>query len=137
MEKTRPNFTAKLNVSKPPEVKPVPKDGAGMKAGQMMLIASPMIFDVAVRAIPKGKAIDVPTLRRQLAAAHGADVTCPLTSGIFLRIVTEAAHEAYAAGAPVGDVTPVWRVIDAKSPMVKKLTFDPTWIFDQRTREGI
>jgi hypothetical protein len=136
MAKPRSSFTDKLNASKPPIVKPVPKDGAGMKAGQMMLISSPKIIDAAVRGIPPGTFVDVPTLRTQIAAAHSADVACPLTTGIFLRIVAEAAHEAYAGGAAPGDVTPVWRVIDEKAPLVKKLSFDPAWMFDQRAREG-
>jgi len=37
------------------------------------------------------------------------DVTCPLVTGIFLRIVTEAAEEDRRAGR--SDITGCWRVV--------------------------
>jgi alkylated DNA nucleotide flippase Atl1 len=44
-----------------------------------------------------------------LAHWHNVDVTCPLVTGIFLRIVAEAAEEERIAGKP--DITPYWRVL--------------------------
>lgn len=38
-----------------------------------------------------------------------ADVTCPLTSGIFVRIVAEAAEEDRRNGKK--RITPYWRVV--------------------------
>jgi hypothetical protein len=107
-----------------------------MTAGQMMLISSPADIDSAIRAVPKGTTIAVQALRERLARAAGADVTCPLTTGIFLRIVTEAANEAFESGTPPAALTPVWRVIDRKMPLVKKLSFDPEWLFQLREAES-
>ena len=45
----------------------------------------------------------------QLAKDFSADVTCPLTTGIFLRIVAEAAEENRLAGHK--RLAPYWRVI--------------------------
>jgi hypothetical protein len=136
MVKTRPKWSEKLTRSRPAEVKRLDKSGAGMTAGQLMLISSPADLDAAIRAVPKGSSIDVPSLREQLARAAGAEVTCPLTTGIFLRIVTEAANEAHESGVSPTALTPVWRVIDRKLPLVKKLSFDPEWLFQLREAES-
>ena len=48
-------------------------------------------------------------MRGKLAADFAADVTCPLTTGIFVRIVAEAAEEDRLNGRQ--KVTPYWRVI--------------------------
>ena len=97
----------------------------GMKAGQQMLIATPEIVEDALRALPHGSTMDVKAFRASLADKMGAEVTCPITTGIFLRIVAELANEAHEAGTPMGKVTPFWRVMDEKTPATQKLTFDP------------
>ena len=74
-----------------------------------MLIPTPKLVDELVRKIPKGKLATVGELRRRLAKEFRADVTCPLTTGIFLRIAAEAAEEDRANGRK--RVTPYWRVV--------------------------
>ena len=131
------SWTEKLNSPKPHQVKPVPKDMAGMKKGQTMLIPTAKIVDRFIRAIPEGRSTDYRALRAALARQYGAEVTCPITTGIFLRIVAEAAWEAYENGAGIDEITPVWRVLDKNSPTVKKISFDPQFLYDQRQREGL
>jgi hypothetical protein len=110
---------------------------AGMRSGQIMLIPSPKTVDMFIRALPSGKAMDMATMRAKLAKQHNAEVCCPVTTGIFLRIVVEAANEAHEKGAPVSSITPVWRVVDPKAAILKKVSFDPEWMMDQRKREGL
>ena len=74
-----------------------------------MLIPTPKLVDALVQRIPKGKLITVGELRRKLAADFGADVACPLTTGIFVRIAAEAAEEDRANGRR--RITPYWRVV--------------------------
>lgn len=74
-------------------------------------------------------------IRTKLANNYGADYVCPVTTGIALRIVAEAANEALEHGAPIDDVTSVWRVLDKQASVLKKLCFDQAFILDQRTRE--
>ena len=131
------SWKEKLAESKPEQVKLLDKSMMGMKEGQMMLIASPAIFDDFIRRIPEGTSKNMKQVRDELAGQFDAQVTCPLTSGIFLRIVAEAAYEAYENGTKIDDITPVWRVIDKNSPTVKKLTFDPEFLWNQRDREGL
>jgi hypothetical protein len=75
----------------------------------LMLIPTPVLVDEVVRRVPKGKLVTVSEIRRRLAIEFSADVTCPLTTGIFIRIVAEAAEENRAGGRK--RVTPYWRVV--------------------------
>ncbi len=118
-----------------PQVEVSTKDFAGIKAGQRMLIPTPQLIDAYIRQIPKGQRVDMATLRQDLALEHGAEVTCPLTTGIFLRIVAEAAYEAYENGKPAKAITPFWRVIDEKSTTAKKLSFGTAFLKEQQQIE--
>lgn len=127
----------KLDVDRKPHIEKADKDFAGIKHGQMMLIPTPKLVDAYIRQIPRGKTVDVTTLRNDLAAEYHAEVTCPLTTGIFLRIAAEAAYEEYQKGRPLNKITPFWRVIDEKSNTAKKLTFGTAFLKEQRKKEGI
>ncbi len=118
-------------------VKKLEKDFADMPAGAKMLIATPQIIDEYVRQIPKGKSGRLATMRKDLAVEYGADYTCPVTSGIFLRIVSEAAHEQIEKGTPISKVTPFWRLVDEKSALNKKLSFGEAFVKQQRKKEQI
>ena len=75
----------------------------------MMLIPTALEVDAMVRKIPRGQVSTIAQIRRRLARWHNVDVTCPLVTGIFLRIVAEAAEEDRASGRH--DITPYWRVV--------------------------
>ncbi len=137
MTKSKKTWTEKLNDTKPHVVKPVPKDFAGMKKGQVMLVPSAKIVDRYIRSIPEGNSMDIKELRARLARRYKAEVACPVATGFVLRTVAEAAYEAFNAGTGIDDVTPVWRVIDDTTPTLKKLSFDPNFILDQRLAEGL
>ena len=134
---TKRSWTERLNADAPHEIKPAPISIAGMKAGQIMLVPTARMIDDYIRAIPRGASVDVKTMRTQLASTRGAEVTCPIYTGFHLRTVAEAAFEAFNLGAPLTDVTPIWRMLDDRTPTTNKLSFDPSFIFEQRTREGL
>jgi hypothetical protein len=95
-------WTDKVNdLIKEFQVKKLDKDFADMPAGAKMLIATPKIVDEYVRHIPKGKSGSLAIMRKDLASEYGTDYTCPVTSGIFLRIVSEAAHEQIEKVCPL------------------------------------
>lgn len=133
----RKSWQEKLNVNRQPQVEIADKDFAGIRAGQRMLIPTPQLVDEYIRQIPEGVPVTMETLRKDLALEHGAEVTCPLTSGIFVRIVAEAAYEQYQQGTPLEQVAPFWRVIDEQSPTAKKLTFGKEFLVEQRRVEGL
>ncbi len=109
MEKS---WNEKLHDDKPHEVKTLPVNIAGMKKGQIVFIPTVQIVDKFIRAIPKGKSVDVKTLRAKMAKRYKAEVTCSATMGFHLRTVAEAAYEDYEQGADVKEITPYWRVLN-------------------------
>jgi len=75
-------------------------------------------------------------MRRDLAKAHGADLSCPISTSIFARIAAEAALEENESGRPLSEVTPFWRVIDEASPLARKLSCGPDLLRTQRGLEA-
>jgi hypothetical protein len=127
----------KLHNSKPSQTKRTDFAFADIPAGGLMFIATPEIIDAYIREIPKGKSVSVLTMRNDLALEHGAEYTCPLTTGIFLRIVAEAAYEKYVESGTLEGITPFWRVIEPSAPLAKKLTFGREFVVEQREKEEI
>jgi hypothetical protein len=133
----RKSWAERLHDGKAHQVKPAPISIAGMKAGQLMLVPSALTVDEFIRGIPRGRSMNAKQLRQCMAAAHGAEVTCPITTGFHLRTVAEAAWEAHANGVPLHRLTPVWRVLPPDSPTLKKLSFDTRFIATQREVERL
>jgi hypothetical protein len=131
-----PTWSEKLNTGKSSQKKRLEKSIAGMPAGSLMYISTPKEIDAYVRNIPYGHAVSVVQMRGDLAKQHGADFTCPLTTGIFLRIVAEAAFENIDTAGVIG-VTPFWRVIEPKSNLSGKLSFESDFIQRKRSEEGV
>ncbi len=130
-------WNEKFLSSKPHQVKRLDKNFAGMKAGQQMLLPSPKLIDDFIQKIPEGEAMDIPYMRQTLAKQHQADVMCPIATGFVVKIVAEAAFEKLAEGESIENITPVWRVLDKDSPTLKKVSFDPAIVLNQRELEGI
>lgn len=89
------------------------KYGAGK-----MLIPDPREMDKLVRTVRKGKLLTQSQLRDKLAQQAGATATCPMTTGIFLRVVAEAAEEAARDGKQ--RTTPYWRVVRDDGGLIDK-----------------
>ena len=125
----------KFNVNFEPRVETSDKDFAGVRTGEKMLIPTPALIDDYIRQMPEGSTADAIRIRKDLAANFHADTTCPLTTGIFLRIVAERALEKLNAGEDSNNITPFWRVIDQGSPTAKKLSCGISFIEKQRSKE--
>ena len=133
----RKSWKQKLEGGKPPHVEVTDKPFIGIPAGVKLLISSPLEMRDFVSAIPKGKSLSVAELRKSLAKKHGAEDTCPLTTGIFLRIVAEAALDELEDGKPVEKLTPFWRAVSPKDRIAKKIRCGPEEIARLRSLEGI
>ena len=125
---TKKSWIEKRDCSKSPQVKVLDKDFAGMKKGIKMLISSPQDVDAFIRSLPSEKNITPAEMRVMLAKKHNADVTCPVSTGIFIRIVAEAALEEIQAGKKRSEVTPFWKVVTASSPTAKKMGITPGFL---------
>ena len=82
---SRTSWRAKLEKPQEPKLVTIPPKMSRFGEGTM-LIPTPKLVDDLIRKIPKGKLATVSELRRKLASDFKADVTCPLTTGIFVRI---------------------------------------------------
>ena len=129
------SWKEKLNIDKSFVVKRLDKNFSDMKVGENMLIATPKIIDDYIKQIPKGININIKTLRNDLALTYNADTTCPVTTGIFLRIVSEAAFEDFLNGEK--NITPFWRVVDHESKTATKLACGINFIKKRRSEENI
>jgi hypothetical protein len=130
-------WSEKLHNGHSAKVERLDEKFADIPAGATMLVATPEIVDHYIKQIPAGHEGSLQQMRKDLAGEYHADYCCPLTAGIFLRIVAEAAYEDYTAGEPAQKITPFWRVINSKSPVCKKLSFGTDFIQQQRAKEGL
>ena len=106
--KSRKSWRERLEKPREAKLVKVPPKMSRFGTG-MMLIPTPKVVNDLIRKVPKGKLLTVGEMRRKLAADFAADVTCPLTTGIFVRIAAEAAEEDRLNNRQ--KVTPYWRVI--------------------------
>ena len=112
-------------------------DFAGIKAGQMMFVATPMIVDAYIRAIPEGQHRTVPGMRNELARRNRCDASCPVSTAIFTRMSAEAALEQLAEGASPDEVAPFWRILRPDDKIAKRLDVGGEWIAQRRALEGL
>jgi len=127
----------KFNIAREPVVEITNKKFADIPEGSKLLIATPKVVDEYIRQIPKGQHTSLQQMRKDLAAEFNAEYSCPITSGIFLRIAAELAYEQYQNGTPIKKITPFWRMIDKKAPIAKKLSFGYEFVAEQRKKEGL
>ena len=76
-------------------------------------------------------------MRDDLAKKHNADKTCPVTTGIFLRIVSEASYEEYQSGDDLETIAPFWRIVKLNSKLAGKLACGVDLIAKRHTEENI
>ena len=108
-------------------VKVLEKKFADMKAGDRMYISSPEEIKSFIINIPRGTSKSLKEMRLDIANIKGADNTCPVTTGIFLRMVIEDNIENF----------PYWRIIDQNHSLVTKLNLNKEFIISQRSLESI
>ena len=101
-----------------PKVVDVPPEWEKRMGGKRVLVPTPLMVDGLVRKVKKGRLVTVGSLRERLAAQFEADSTCPMTMGIILMIVAQAAEEDLRAGKK--RVSPYWRVIKSDGSLNPK-----------------
>ena len=108
-------------------VKILEKNFSDLKAGQKMLISSPEKITEYIKKIPEGTQKTSKEMRLDLAKEVGADNSCPVSTGIFMRKAIEE-H---------GREIPFWRLIDENHSVVKKLNLNSQEIKYMRNLEGM
>jgi hypothetical protein len=115
---SRKSWRSKLEKAQEPSVFEMTGKWAQRYGAGKMLIPTPMMVDEVIRTVRRGKLITSSAIRKLLAAKMGADVTCPMCTGIFVRIAAETSEEDRARGK--ARLTPYWRVVTDKGELNEK-----------------
>jgi len=116
--KSQTSLKEKLDRASRPHTTEAPERWVGGLKNKTMLIPSAWEIDAYIRQVPKGRTITVSQIREHFAKQYKVDITCPMTTGIFLRLVAEYAEEQRAEGQK--DITPYWRVTRDNGDMIDK-----------------
>lgn len=133
----RKTWLQKLDNGREPKVVRTDKDFAGVPAGSDMLVSTPREVDTFLRKIKEGVSMTPAQVRDKLARKHHADASCPVSTGIFLRIAADAAWEEIGQGKDPSEVTPFWRVVEPGSALARKLSCGEAFLIRMRRQEGI
>ena len=131
------SWTEKRDIDKKYRIKINPKKFADISAGIKMLIPTPKIVDKFVNAIPEGSFLYIKQIRKNLAMDYKAEMTCPVVTGISMRIISEAAFEEYQIHRNLKKITPFWRVVEPDSKLASKLLCGVNFIIERQVQEGI
>jgi alkylated DNA nucleotide flippase Atl1 len=132
--KARTSWREKLERVQDPKIVTIPPKMQKRFGRGKMLIPRPLDVDALIRKVPRGKLLTQEELRQKLAADVGADVACPITTGIFVRIAAEASEEDAKAGK--SRITPYWRIIREDGALMEKLPGGPQAQADHLESEG-
>lgn len=91
-----------------PKVVTVSQKWADRFGGRRICIGTPKIIDAIIQKVPRGKLITINQIREKLAKKFHSDNACPITTGIFVRIISEVAEEDLLAGKRP---SPYWRIL--------------------------
>ena len=108
-------------------IKILEKNFSDLKVGQKMLISSPEKISEYIHCIPRGHAKTSKEMRLDLALAEGADNTCPVTTGSFLRQAIESQ----------ADKLPYWRLLYVRHPVINTLHLNPEKVRALRAAERL
>ncbi len=115
-----PDWNAKLRPNLEPEIV------TDRRYGDRLLLPTPLLVAETIAQVPKGSTITLTQLRSALARRFGADRTCPLMTGIFVKIVSGAVNDDLAQRRKPR--WPVWRLVNDNG------TLSTTWPLDARYR---
>lgn len=107
--RSRTSWRAKLEKPQEAKIVPVPPKMQKLHGTGTMLVPRPLDVDAVIREVPRRKLVTVNQIRARLARQYHADSSCPMVTGILIRIAAEAAEEDARAGRK--RITPYWRVL--------------------------
>ncbi|MBC8873345.1 MAG: MGMT family protein [Planctomycetes bacterium] len=116
MARKKKSWIEKLDAAKAKE--DLPKTFYCDKAKQQMLVPSPAHVEQEIRRIRKSRIRTIKQVTDKLAAEHGVDVCCPMTTGIFAWIIAHANHEMAEQGRK--RIVPWWRLVKSDGQLNPK-----------------
>lgn len=132
--KIRTSWKVKMNKPALPEIKTGPVEWNARYGGDKMVIPTPRLIEKILFEIPKSKILSLTQLREHITEECKADYACPLTTGIFLRIVAEYAEEIKNEGGL--KIPPYWRIVRDDGSLFEKFPGGPEAQMEKLKREG-
>jgi alkylated DNA nucleotide flippase Atl1 len=83
-----------------------------------LAIATPREIFSFIQKVPEGKVATIADLQAAVAKKHGAELGCPLTTGIFTWIAANASEELEAKSP--GSGAPYWRILKSDGSLNPK-----------------
>ncbi len=108
--KSKIPFREKLDKPESPQYIQIKPEQEKRWGKGIMVISTPREIQDIIRSIPTGKLLTMDSLRNIISLKHNVDIACPLTTGIFLRILAEASEESRNQNITKDFVT-YWRVL--------------------------
>ena len=106
----------------------------GEMVPEPMLYPSRAMIETGIRAVAKGASWSLAEMRAEMAKAHGAASTCPVTTQQQFHDIAEAAFGAWSDGHKDAAV-PFWRLIDPERPSARQLPGGAEFIRARRAEE--
>jgi hypothetical protein len=124
-----PNWSAKLRPELEPEVV------ADKRLGDRLLLPTPLLLAEEISQVRAGHTITVTELRERLALRFGAARTCPLMTGMFIKILAGAVAEDLAQRRRPR--WPVWRVVNDNGTLSTTWPLDALYRATRLREEGV
>ena len=117
-----------------PRLKTLTTSFADMRAGQVMAIGTPQTIIEIVKEIPRGSEWALSDIRKRLAERLKADVACPVTTSMYLKLAIE---EEVLSGRSRFRF-PFWRAVSPSSQIFLRLSATTkATISSHRVKEGL
>lgn len=132
--KASKSWRQKIEQAPPPKIEHIKGPVKGPWLEGSLLISSPKEIETLLFSVPQGHVVSISAIRAYLAQKHNTVQTCPLTTGIFLRIIAECVLEedqTLQKGAPW------WRVVRDDGSLIEKFPGYPSLQSAALAKEGI
>lgn len=123
------DWNAKLRPNLEPEVV------TDQRYGDRLLLPTPLLVAETIAQVPKGRTITLSQLRSALAKRFGADRTCPLVTGIFVKIIAGAVSDDLAQRRKPR--WPVWRLVNDNGTLATTWPLDALYRATRLREEGV
>lgn len=118
-----------------PKIVELNENGALHWGGRTMVIARPLDVFNLMAQVPAGKVTTIAEIRKALAKKYGADIACPLTTGIFCTISARASEENNDPA--VIPKIPYWRTLKSNGEINEKFPGGIEELSERLKAEGL
>lgn len=124
-----PDWSAKLRPELEPEIV------TDKRLGDRLLLPAPLLVAEEIARVPAGATLSVSQLRSQLAKRLGAERTCPLMTGMFVKILAGVVAEDLAQRRQPR--WPVWRLVNDNGTLSTTWPLDALYRATKLREEGV